>query len=197
MIWPRDALRGCNVTATNLPENDLFAIRTGGRNPVIHAILSLMTGLLCAALVLGLAGCGGSDSGENNAGDPAAGEIPGDPAPGEIPGVPNEGDPGSEEDPGADSSPEPEIPGVTGVPGPPPPCANDVGPFGSALCGALHTELDAIEANSPPDASERLDFLASLSSSPVDAATQLADYDWLSTTAEGVFGEATLLLETE
>jgi hypothetical protein len=58
-------------------------------------------------------------------------------------------------------------------------------------------ELDLIEANPPPNASERLEFLASLSSSPVEAATQLADYPWLSTTAEDVFGEAPSLLDAE
>jgi hypothetical protein len=195
----RDRDYGSRPGATTYWRRDcLFTVAIVGRNIRIHVIFSLIRGLLCAVIILGFSGCGGSDSAGNNADAAAAEEIPGvdppagEPPPDEVPGVEPDGEP-----PAASLPPE-EIPGLPGVPGPPPPpCANAVGPFNSALCEAIDMELEAIEAGSPSDASERFEFLASLSSSPADAATQLADYEWLSTPAEAVFGEATVLLDVE
>jgi hypothetical protein len=194
-------------------QNGRISIAAVGGIARIRTVLPLLAGLLCF-LVFGLSGCGAF---EISGGEADGEEIPGIPAPGtrppqEIPGVPGEGVRPPQEIPGVPapgtppptepsaSRPEGEIPGVSPEPtppGPPPPCVDPVGPFNGALCEALDRELDAIMVQSPSDASERLDLLASLSSSPLEAAIQLEDYEWLSAGAEGVFGGANSLRGTE
>jgi hypothetical protein len=191
--WLPSAMRSCQ-------QNGQFWIAGVDGIVRIHAFVVWLGAVLCV-LVLGLSGCGASEiPGVADVGEPPPEEIPGIPAPGEpppeeVPGVPPDGEQPPTETPA--SPPDGEIPGVTPAPFLPPPCVNPVGPFNSALCEALDTELDTIEARSPSDASDRLDFLASLSSSAVEAATQLENYDWLSGGAEGVFGGANSIRSTE